>query len=192
MNPQIIFILDRSGSMNAIAEETVTGFNRFVADQKSIVPDATLTLILLNECRRVVCEREPIIRVAQLTRETFNPTGGTALLDAIGEMIVQESDGPAQRVIVAILTDGLENSSCKFSRDQVFELIREQQENGWKFLFLGADQDAIQEGCGLGIAAANSLGFASTGDRRIPSGPSQLQRPPLSWGDSQPRECRQV
>jgi hypothetical protein len=159
----IVFILDRSGSMNSIADETVAGFNRFVADQQLALPEANLTLVLFNQFPQVVYNRTPINQVPPLTRETFVPAGGTALLDAIGETIVQELGATAERVITAILTDGLENASLKFSRAAISDLIQERQANGWQFLFLGADQDAISEGGSLGIAASNSLGFAATG-----------------------------
>lgn len=203
MGTHIIFILDRSGSMNSIAAATIAGFNSFVADQQSALPDAALTLVLFNERRQIVYARQHINKVAILTSETFIPAGDTALLDAIGETLVQESEDTAERVI-AILTDGLENASRRFSREQVFELIRKRQENGWQFLFLGANQDAIKECGSLGIDAGSCVGFAHTGDgvsTAFASASSFIQsfgdlvkpksKPSLSMTDTQAKLLRQ-
>jgi hypothetical protein len=169
----ITVVLDSSGSMDAVAEDTIGGFNRFLADQQHADCPATITLVLFDGTREVVYTRKPVAEAPRLTRETYHTGGGTALLDAIGDSIAEaareikalpEQERPA-KIIFVILTDGQENSSGEYTRDQVFKTIRERQEqHGWQFVFLGANQDAILEGGKFGIDAGNSLTFEPTGE----------------------------
>lgn len=168
----ITVVLDRSGSMDAVAEDTIGGFNRFLADQQQADSPASITLVLFADGREVVYSRKPVAEAPRLTRETYQTEWGTALLDAVGESIAEtarqiealpEQERPT-KVVFVILTDGEENSSREYTRDQIFKIIRERQElHGWQFVFLGANQDAIQAGGNLGIGAGNSLTFEHTG-----------------------------
>ena len=168
----ITIILDRSGSMERIAEETITGFNKFLSDQRRLPGEMTLTLVQFNQQIEVTLDAQPIGEARPLDGRRYRPNGCTALLDAIGNSIdrtgarlrkMAERDRPS-KVVVVILTDGLENASRAYSREQVFGMIRHQREKySWEFVFLGANQDAIQEAAKFGIAADSALTYAATG-----------------------------
>lgn len=167
----ITVILDRSGSMADVASDTIGGFNRFLADQKTVPAPAIFTLFQFDNEFETVIAAKDIHSVEPLTGKTFVPRGSTALLDAIAQAVnstghrldaMPERDRPG-RVIVVIITDGYENSSTKFSRPAVFELIKHQREKyAWEFVFLGADQDAIASGVSIGIAPANAMSYAKS------------------------------
>ena len=164
----LTIILDCSRSMNAIADATIEGFNRLVREQQALPGEVTLTLVQFNERHRVVFQALPVRDVPALKREQFRLARGTALLDAVGWTIdetgrrlaaLAERDRPSQ-VVVAILTDGLENTSRRYNRRQVAERIGHQRAvYGWRFLFLGANLDAILEGAKLGIDDKSALTF---------------------------------
>ena len=168
----ITVILDRSGSMESIAADVIRGFNTFLADQQHQPGDCRLTLVQFDDRYEVLYTGRPIADASELTRETFVPRGTTALLDAIGRTIdatgdrlgvLAEAERP-DRVLVVIFTDGLENASTDYSREQIFGMISRQQDvYHWSFLFLAANQDAVAEGAKVGIAAQHSLDFAATG-----------------------------
>lgn len=157
---EIVVVADKSGSMANVRADAIGGFNTLVVDQqKEKVDEAYLTLILFDTTY-VVGDRQRIWDVKPLTTETYRPSGGTALLDALGRAITEtgarlaalsEDERPDQ-VIVAIITDGEENASQEHTKKQIKELIEHQQEKyDWKFVYLGANQDAFSEARGLGI-----------------------------------------
>jgi hypothetical protein len=165
-------ILDRSGSMGSIATETIDGFNRFLQDQRLLPGRACLTLVQFDDLYEVLYVGRDLNEVPNLDYDTFQPRGATALLDAIGMSIRMTTSRllilpPEQRppqVIFVILTDGLENASSRFERRLVFDMIRHQrQTNGWVFLFMGANQDAISEAGSLGIPEDAAMNFESNG-----------------------------
>lgn len=158
---EIICIIDRSGSMNSIRDDAIGGFNAFLKDQKRIKTDrCLLTYTQFDDVYEVVHDGKPIEDVPPLNYETYAPRGSTALLDAIGRTInvvgkrlhdTPEDQRPA-RVAVVILTDGQENASREFSRDQIKEMINTQRVLfNWEFIFLAAGQEAIREGQNLGM-----------------------------------------
>ncbi len=165
---EIAFILDRSGSMETEIEAAITSFNTFLHDQRETPGEARFTLVLFDDRYEVPCSSIPISEVTDLDATTFVPRGNTALLDAIGRTInelgarlaaMPEADRPGQ-VIVAILTDGFENASRKFTHDQIADLIAHQRDiYKWQFFFLGANQDAIATAAAMNIAANCSLEF---------------------------------
>jgi Mg-chelatase subunit ChlD len=169
---EILFILDRSGSMSAMQQEAMDGFNRFLADQAGLQGQARMTLVMFDHLYEVAAQALPVQEITPLDERTFVPRGSTALLDAIGrgvddlgERLAQtpEHERPCQ-VIVAILTDGQENASEHFSWRQVQERITHQTTvYNWQFYFLGANQDAIATASLIGIAANASATFASDG-----------------------------
>ena len=172
MNPhltEIAFILDRSGSMEAMVEPAISGFNRLLREQQQTPGSARFTLVLFDDQYEVPVQSQPIAEVVELDVTTYVPRGSTALLDAIGRTIddlgvklgaTPEADRPGQ-VIVAILTDGMENASSHFTWRQVSARIRHQTDTyQWKFLFLGANQDAIATAGRLSIEAVDSTNFA--------------------------------
>jgi len=156
---QIAVVLDRSGSMGSIVKPTIEGFNEFVKGQVSGPDQAQLKLIQFDHDYMTVYN-VPIKDAPLLTSDSYVPRGTTALLDAIGRCItelggdlsqIDEAERPAN-VIVVIITDGLENASKTYTREKVFEMIEHQQNiYKWQFMFLAANQDAIQVGDDLGI-----------------------------------------
>ena len=171
MKSEIICIIDRSGSMAAIAKDAIGGFNTFLEEQKKVSGEATLTFILFDTEYEIIHENRPLNDVLMLDRKTFQPRGMTALLDAIGRTIDDTgrrlSNMPEQhrpnKIIVAILTDGEENSSKQYNLSKIKEMITHQKESyQWEFIFLGANQDAFAEAAKIGIDAKDSFNFAAT------------------------------
>ena len=162
---EIAFVLDRSGSMESCREATIGGFNSFLQEQQKTEGLARLTLILFNDEYLVPIDALPVAEILPLSSDSYVPRGSTALLDAIGRTIdelgarlaaLSEKDRPLQ-VIVAILTDGLENSSQDYTWQQIADVIKQQSERyRWTFLFLGANQDAIATAAQMNITAANA------------------------------------
>jgi hypothetical protein len=167
---EIAFVLDRSGSMKSCQQAAIEGFNQFLTDQQRTEGLAKLTLVLFDEEYLVPISSVPVLEVIPLTDDTYQPRACTALLDAIGQTIddlgnrlaaFAEKDRPGQ-VIVAILTDGLENASQRFTWKQIAGKIKHQTDNyKWVFLFLGANQDAIATAANLSIAANNAANYVA-------------------------------
>lgn len=156
---KIIVIMDRSGSMEFLVDDTIGGFNSFIGDQKKVGENATVTLVQFDNQYDVVYKDVPISNVKPLDRSTFIPRGTTALLDAIGNTIDTfyrentfcECCGKSKPIFV-IITDGHENSSRLFTRSQIFDKIEHaKNHHGASFIFLAANQDAIAEGRSIGI-----------------------------------------
>lgn len=166
----ISFVLDRSGSMEAVKDDTVGSMKAFIREQKATPGYATFTLTQFDTKFDIVYDMKPLNRVKQDI--PFQPRGQTALLDAVGETIVKtgeklsgmdEKDRPSQ-VIFVILTDGHENASKEYSREKIFEMIRHQEEKyNWKFVFLAAGQDAIDAGRELGVTLSTCCSIGSSG-----------------------------
>lgn len=166
---EIAFILDRSGSMESMVEPAISGFNRLLREQQQETGSARFTLVLFDDHYEVPFHSVPIAEVVELDTSTFVPRGSTALLDAIGRTIDElgaklaatpEAERPGQ-VIVAILTDGMENASHRYTWRDVSKRIRHQTEKyQWKFLFLGANQDALATAAKMSIFRADASNFA--------------------------------
>lgn len=167
----ITLILDRSDSMRSISQETIIGFNEFVNKQKELPVEATFSLVQFDHEYELVHNGIPIESVPALDDKTFVPRGMTALLDAIGKTVdnignrlasLNEDQRP-EKVVVVIITDGRENSSSQYSLSEINEKISHQRDfYNWEFLFLGANQDAIETAASVGIRRTSSLTFAST------------------------------
>lgn len=169
----ITVILDRSGSMESIRNDTIGGFNAFLAQQKAEPGFATLTLVQFDtqDAYEVIHDFKNVKDVAGLSRESFVPRSGTPLYDAMGKGIndleqklaaMPEATRP-QRVIVAFVTDGQENSSREFSKAMVQKMIKDKQETAnWQFVFLSADLDAMDEALATGVAAGSAMLFDKT------------------------------
>ena len=165
----IAVLLDRSGSMESIKAETISGFNFFLNEQKKSGANASLTLVQFDtQETEIVHEAKPVQSVPELNADTYQPRGGTPLLDALGETIsstgrtlavVPEANRP-DKVVFVIITDGQENSSHKFSKTQIKEML-EHQTNvyKWQFIYLGANQDAFAEAGSMGIGVGNAANF---------------------------------
>ena len=172
----IAMILDRSGSMSSITRAAIAGYNEFLAAQQATVDNhgqpipATFTLILFDHEYLTIHHREDIQKARPLTLETYVPRGCTALLDAIGRTIDElgaelavtpPADRPS-KVIIAILTDGEENASERYSMADISQRITHQTKKySWEFLFLGANQDAIATAARMGIHAHQAATFVA-------------------------------
>jgi hypothetical protein len=162
----LYFLLDRSGSMVSLRADTIGGFDTFIAEQRTAPGRCRVTLAQFdNEYDEVYADRD----IATVPSLVLVPRGSTALLDALGRLVVTagerlaalpEADRPGS-VIVGVMTDGYENASRDWTHDRIKALIEQQsREYGWQFLYLGADQDAIEEGAKMGFAAGKSMTYS--------------------------------
>lgn len=167
---EIIFLLDRSGSMAGLESDTVGGFNAFVKRQCELEGDTILTTVLFDDEYEVLWSGIDA-REVLLTEDEYFVRGTTALLDAIGKTILDVgyrlSKTPEKRrpgkIIFVITTDGMENASREFTYDKIKELISHQQEKySWEFIFMGANIDTAKEADSLGIQLENSYSFQAT------------------------------
>jgi len=177
---ELVFILDRSGSMSGLESDTIGGFNAMLKKQKEEPGDALVTTVLFDDVMELLHDRYDIKKVNPVTEKEYFVRGSTALLDAIGKTIhrlgnVQKyaaENLKADKVIVVITTDGMENASNEYSYKRVQEMITRQKEKyGWEFIFLGANIDAIATAARFGIDAdhtsnyhADKVGMANTFD----------------------------
>lgn len=168
MHTEIAYVLDRSGSMLALQQEAIDSFNQFVQTQREVPGQSRLTLVLFDNEYLVPHETIPLEKVPELTADTYVPRGSTALLDAIGRTINDTNSyitklPPDQRpamVIIAIFTDGLENSSRHYTAQHIADLIQlYRTEKNWQFIFLAANQDAVATGAAMNIARESSGGL---------------------------------
>lgn len=165
---EIVFILDRSGSMSGLESDTIGGFNSMIAKQQKEEGEAIVSTILFDDETDVIHDRVAIGEVKKLTEEDYYVRGCTALLDAVGGAIhhignvhkyAREEDRPAKTLFV-ITTDGLENASRYYSFKDVKKLIKRQQEKyNWEFLFLGANIDAIEVAGNMGISRDRAANY---------------------------------
>lgn len=165
---ELVFILDRSGSMTGLESDTIGGYNAMLAKQKQEEGEAVVTTVLFDDRYELLHDRIAIQGVAPMTDQQYYVRGTTALLDAIGRTIqkianVQRNTAPEQRadkVLFVITTDGYENASKEYSREQIKAMVeREQEEFGWEFLFLGANIDAIATAGQFGIRPERAVDY---------------------------------
>ena len=157
---ELVFILDRSGSMSGFEADTIGGFNSTIEKQKKGEGRVYVSTVLFDNCSEVIHDRVDINRVEPMTRQQYQVGGCTALLDAIGGAIhhignvhkyARREDIPANTIFV-ITTDGMENASRSYSSQKVKEMIKRQTEKyGWEFIFLAANIDAIETADNIGI-----------------------------------------
>lgn len=171
VDTQITFVLDESGSMSKIKADTIGGFNEFLADQRNEEGTASVSLHTFDTTVFSTSGVQPIEEAAELTADTYTPGGRTALYDALVTAIAETASHIEQRaaatrpenVIVVVLTDGKENAP-ETTQEQVRARVEEYQEEGWEFLFIGANQDAALTAEHMGIDADQSLDMAHTGE----------------------------
>ncbi len=147
----IVFLLDRSGSMGGIEGDTIGGYNSYIESQKK--NNARVTTVLFDDKYEMIHERCDIKDVKHLNNKTYYVRGCTALLDAIGKTINYMDKEKAKKVIFIITTDGLENASREYTRDTIKEMISGHKE--WEFMYIGADIDSYSEGTSIGISEKN-------------------------------------
>ena len=165
---EIVFILDRSGSMAGLEKDTIGGFNAMLEKQKREPGKALVSTVLFGNTADVIHDRLPLHRVPKLTDREYYVRGCTALLDAVGGAIrhistihkyAREEDRP-EKTIFVITTDGLENASRRYDYEAVKQMIQRQKEQyGWEFLFLGANIDAAREAARFGIGEDRAANF---------------------------------
>ena len=161
---EIIVVLDRSGSMGSIAQPTVDGFNTFLREQKAAQGEAFMTLVQFDDQYEINYKSLPIIEVPELIAgETYCPRGTTALYESVGRTINElQTD---RDVVFVIITDGHDNVKSEFKPEAIKKMIETlEKDNGYKFLFLAANQDAITSGGSIGVKMANSMSYAATAD----------------------------
>lgn len=143
----VVFLLDRSGSMGGIEKDTIGGYNSYIDSQRG--KNVKVTTILFDDKYEVLHNREDVDSIKKLTNKDYYVRGCTALLDAIGKTIREMEDKNPNKVIFIITTDGYENASTKYNKSQIKELISVHKD--WKFMYIGADIDSYSEGRSLGI-----------------------------------------
>ena len=165
---EIVYILDRSGSMGGLEEDTIGGFNAMMEKQKKTGQKAYVSTILFDDECEVLHDRVPLEKVEKMTDRQYYVRGCTALLDAVGSAIhhianvhkyAREEDRPAKTIFV-ITTDGMENASCKYSYEQIQKMVRKQQKkHGWEFIFIGANIDSFAEAQRLGVKKSRAVNY---------------------------------
>ncbi len=166
---ELVFILDRSGSMGGLEADTIGGFNSMIEKQKTEPGNALVTTVLFDHESETLHDRIALDSVPTMTDRDYFVRGSTALLDAVGETVerirtihryARREDVPA-RTLFVITTDGMENASRKYSLKKVKELIEQQKKDDWEFLFLGANIDAVSAARDFGIDADRAVRYKS-------------------------------
>lgn len=165
---ELVFILDRSGSMSGLEADTIGGFNAMIEKQKKEEGEALISTVLFDNDMQVIHDRVPLDSVPALTEKEYFVRGCTALLDAVGGAIhhignvhkyAREEDRP-EKTLFVITTDGMENASRRYTYDKVRSMIQHEKEKyGWEFLFLGANIDAAREAARFGIGADRAANY---------------------------------
>lgn len=167
---EIVFILDRSGSMHGLEADTIGGFNSMIEKQKQADGDALISTVLFDNFSEVLHDRVDVKNIVPLTEKDYSVRGCTALLDAIGGAIhhignvhkYARSEDVPEHTLFVITTDGLENASRRYTSERVKQMIeRQKAKYGWEFLFLGANIDAVETARGFGISVDRAVNYHS-------------------------------
>lgn len=167
---ELVFILDRSGSMAGLESDTIGGFNAMIEKQKKLQGECYVSTVIFDNVSEVIHDRVSLEKISPLTDKEYTVRGCTALLDAIGDAVkhignvhkyAREEDVPEHTMFV-ITTDGMENASHRYDYDKVKMLIERQKEKyGWEFLFLGANIDAVSTASRVGIGENRAVTFTN-------------------------------
>ena len=163
---EIIFVIDKSGSMSRLTNDTIEGFNGFVASQRDDTK-TTLTTVLFDTSWKTLHDGIDVYEMSPMTTKDYVAGGGTAMLDAIGDTINRVQDrhdelgeNKPDNVLFVITTDGEENASRKFKKSDIEKMIKHQTNgHGWEFMFLGANMDAVKEAQDIGISATRAVSY---------------------------------
>lgn len=165
---ELVFILDRSGSMAGLEKETIAGFNRLIQQQKEVQGEALVSTVLFDDRFEVLHNRVSIQKIEHMSSKDYYVRGSTALLDAIGRSILKirnvhkalEEENKPEKTLFFITTDGMENASVEFNYEHLNEYIQLQKEKyGWEFIFIGANIDAIGTAKKFGIDADRAVNY---------------------------------
>lgn len=156
----IVFLLDRSGSMGGMESDTIGGYNSYLNQQKD--KNALVTTVLFDDQYELLTNRAKIQDVSDLTSSEYYVRGCTALLDAIGKTIILMDKAKSKKCIFVITTDGYENASKEYNKAQIKELIEGHKD--WEFMYIGANIDSYSEASALGIKASNTANYKKTKD----------------------------
>lgn len=189
---ELVFILDRSGSMSGLESDTIGGFNSLIRKQKKEEGEALISTVLFDDQTEVLYDRIPLSRIQPMNETQYFVRGCTALLDALGDAIhhignihkyAREEDRP-EKTIFIITTDGMENASHRYGYEKVKNMVeRQRNQYGWEFLFLGANMDAISVSERFGIQAGRAVNYECDSEG------TQLNYEVLSKTISKVREC---
>ncbi len=152
----LIFLIDRSGSMHGSEEDTIGGFNSFIQKERKKGLNTKVTTILFDDNYEVLYERKSIDDVSKLTEDEYYVRGCTALLDAIGKTIASLNHKIENKVLFVIMTDGMENASVEYSKSQIRNMINSHE---WEFIFIGADIDSYYEAGNIGIRKSRTANY---------------------------------
>ena len=165
---ELVFILDRSGSMSGLERDTIGGFNAMIEKQKKQDGECIVSTVLFNNDSQVIHDRVPLDKIEPMTERDYYVSGGTALIDAIGGAIhhignvhkyARKEDVPENTIFI-ITTDGYENASYRYSSDKVKRMIEHEKEKyGWEFLFIGANIDAVETAKRYGINQDRAVNY---------------------------------
>lgn len=168
---ELVFILDKSGSMHGLEKDTIGGFNSMLEKQREKEGECYVSTVLFSSGSTVLHDRVPISEMKALTADDYQVGGNTALIDAIGGAVhhiknvhryIRPEDVPDHTLFV-IMTDGMENASRMYSSENVKRMVEQQKEIGWEFLFIGANIDAVETASHVGIDARRSANYHSDG-----------------------------
>ncbi len=165
----VAVLLDRSGSMSSIADDTIGGFNTFLAEQRKLTGEARITLVQFDgqDPQQIVADALPVAAITDLNSNIYRPRGNTPLLDSLGVLIGRldrrVAADPDEFQLVAVITDGYENASVRFSRSQIAEMVADRSAAGWAFIFLGANIDSFAEAGAIGMQGAQAADWEHTG-----------------------------
>jgi len=165
---ELVFILDRSGSMRGLEADTIGGFNSMIEKQKKEEGEALVSLVLFDNISEVICDRVPLDRIEKLNDKQYFVRGCTALLDAVGSSIrhikkirkTMAEDEIPEKTVFIITTDGMENASREYTYDKVKKMIANRKaKDNWEFIFLGANIDAVEVADRFGVSANRAMNY---------------------------------
>lgn len=164
---EVVLLIDKSGSMKGLEEDTVKGYNSMLAKERQLSVPTNVTTILFSSDHEILADRKPISEVPDMTLDSYKVRGATALYDTIGNAIekteaVKGIDDTGSKVLFVIITDGLENYSQTYDQEKVRKLIDAQEEKGWEFVFIGANMDAEKEADTIGIKKENAATYENS------------------------------
>jgi uncharacterized protein YegL len=192
---ELVFILDKSGSMAGLESDTIGGYNAMLTKQQNEPGEATVTTVLFDDEYELLHDRINIKGIRMITERDYFVGGCTALLDAIGKTIYKignvqkhtSEDQRADNVMFVIITDGLENASREYSYGRIREMVeRQKRQYGWEFIFMGANIDAIATGAKFGVSADRSANYNADGEG------TRLNYEAVSDAVSNLRACRPI